>query len=178
MLRLSKPSVDALPDFLRQNWPAIRDQLEAGQYCPQPVRRVRIPKADGRERLTAPTSRPPAEIRQPPDKQGSHTGIRSQYAFSRFCNPAPAPLAPRAWIRHIEPQGAHMHQNGTVPTQEGAPMGASTLSNPPTRHASRHRTPGNLPVKALHHIRRDYPISNIQSLCSSTEYPNRMTHIY
>ncbi|WP_223846319.1 hypothetical protein [Wenzhouxiangella sp. AB-CW3] len=53
-------SVDALPDFLRQNWPAIRDQLEAGQYCPQPVRRVRIPKADGRERLTAPTSRTPA----------------------------------------------------------------------------------------------------------------------
>ena len=44
-------SVDALPDFLRQNWPAIRDQLEAGQYRPPPVRRVRIPKADGRERL-------------------------------------------------------------------------------------------------------------------------------
>ncbi len=44
-------SVDALPDFLRQNWPAIRRALEAGQYCPQPDKRVRIPKADGRERL-------------------------------------------------------------------------------------------------------------------------------
>ena len=74
-----------------------------------------------------------------------------------------------------------MHQNGTVPTDEGAPMGTSTLSNPPARHASRHRTPGNLPgelAKAMHHIRRDYPISNIQSFCSSTEYPNKMTHIY
>jgi group II intron reverse transcriptase/maturase len=44
-------TVDDLPDFLRQNWPRIRTQLEAGQYCPQPVKRVRIPKADGRERL-------------------------------------------------------------------------------------------------------------------------------
>jgi group II intron reverse transcriptase/maturase len=44
-------SVDDLPSFLRQNWPAIRSRLEAGQYCPQPVKRVRIPKADGRERL-------------------------------------------------------------------------------------------------------------------------------
>lgn len=44
-------SVDALPDFLRQNWPTIRARLEAGDYRPQPVKRVRIPKADGRERL-------------------------------------------------------------------------------------------------------------------------------
>jgi RNA-directed DNA polymerase len=44
-------SVDELPDYLRHHWQEIRAQLEAGTYCPQPVRRVEIPKSDGRKRL-------------------------------------------------------------------------------------------------------------------------------
>ena len=44
-------TVDALPDYLRHHWPEIRAQLVAGSYRPQPVRRVEIPKPDGRKRL-------------------------------------------------------------------------------------------------------------------------------
>jgi group II intron reverse transcriptase/maturase len=44
-------SVDELPDYLRHHWQEIRARLVAGTYCPQPVRRVEIPKPDGRTRL-------------------------------------------------------------------------------------------------------------------------------
>jgi RNA-directed DNA polymerase len=40
-------TVQQLPGFLKQHWPAIRDQLLSGTYKPQPVRRVEIPKPDG-----------------------------------------------------------------------------------------------------------------------------------
>jgi len=40
-------TVQQLPGFLRQHWPAIREQLLSGTYEPQPVKRVEIPKPDG-----------------------------------------------------------------------------------------------------------------------------------
>ena len=40
-------TVQALPGFLQQHWPAIREQLLSGTYKPQPVKRVEIPKPDG-----------------------------------------------------------------------------------------------------------------------------------
>src|SRR5271157_2559175 len=40
-------TVVALSDYLRQHWPAIREQLLSGTYEPKPVRRVEIPKPDG-----------------------------------------------------------------------------------------------------------------------------------
>jgi RNA-directed DNA polymerase len=39
--------VSELPGYLKQHWPAIREQLLCGIYKPQPVRRVEIAKPDG-----------------------------------------------------------------------------------------------------------------------------------
>src|SRR5690349_4747755 len=40
-------SVYGLMEYLKQHWPAIREQLLSGAYKPQPVKRVEIPKPDG-----------------------------------------------------------------------------------------------------------------------------------
>jgi hypothetical protein len=40
-------TVRKLPQHLKRHWPKIREQLLAGSYRPQPVKRVEIPKPDG-----------------------------------------------------------------------------------------------------------------------------------
>jgi len=40
-------TVEQLPGHLKEHWPALRVQLLAGTYRPQPVKRVEIPKPDG-----------------------------------------------------------------------------------------------------------------------------------
>src|SRR5712692_3248821 len=40
-------TVGGITDYLKQHWPAIREQLFSGTYEPKPVRRVEIPKPDG-----------------------------------------------------------------------------------------------------------------------------------
>jgi len=40
-------TIDETAEYLREHWPAIRDQLLQGTYAPQPVKRVEIPKPDG-----------------------------------------------------------------------------------------------------------------------------------
>jgi len=52
MANKGSPGVDGmtvrkLPDYLRVQWPTIRQQLLSGTYKPQPVKRVEIPKPDG-----------------------------------------------------------------------------------------------------------------------------------
>lgn len=40
--------VEALRPYLREQWPSIKEELLNGQYWPKPVRRVEIPKPDGK----------------------------------------------------------------------------------------------------------------------------------
>jgi RNA-directed DNA polymerase len=44
---VDRMTVDQLSAYLKQHWPAIREQLLSGSYEPKPVRRVEIPKPDG-----------------------------------------------------------------------------------------------------------------------------------
>ena len=43
--------VDELAEYLKHHWLEIRASIVAGHYRPQPVRRVEIPKPDGRKRM-------------------------------------------------------------------------------------------------------------------------------
>ena len=43
-------TVGGIKDYLKQHWPAIREQLLNGTYEPKPVRRVETPKPDGKVR--------------------------------------------------------------------------------------------------------------------------------
>lgn len=43
-------TVEALPDYLRTHWPALRERLLAGTYQPSPVKRQLIPKSNGEMR--------------------------------------------------------------------------------------------------------------------------------
>jgi len=40
-------TVEELPTYLRAHWSQLREQLLAGQYQPQPIKRVEIPKPEG-----------------------------------------------------------------------------------------------------------------------------------
>src|SRR6516164_3982687 len=47
-------TVIGIKDYLKQHWPAIREQLLSGTYEPKPVRRVEIAKPDGGVRKLGP----------------------------------------------------------------------------------------------------------------------------
>lgn len=40
-------TVEELGDYIKENWDGIREQIRRREYCPQPVRRVEIPKPSG-----------------------------------------------------------------------------------------------------------------------------------
>jgi len=45
---MDEMTVESLRPYLQKHWPRIKEQLVAGRYIPSPVRRVEIPKPDGK----------------------------------------------------------------------------------------------------------------------------------
>jgi RNA-directed DNA polymerase len=82
-------TVGGIKDYLKEHWPAIREQLLNGTYEPKPVRRVEIPKPDGGVRkLGIPTV------------SANCTG--AQFAFGMGGDPPSFPSAPRPALPGLE----------------------------------------------------------------------------
>ena len=78
-------TVGGITDYLKQHWPAIREQLLNGAYEPSPVRRVEIPKPDGGVRKlgipTVPDRLIQQAVMQVLQRQWDPTFSESSYGF-------------------------------------------------------------------------------------------------
>src|SRR6266566_412268 len=118
-------TVNQLPDYLKQHWPAIREQLLNGTYEPKPERRVEIPKPDGGVRkLGIPTVLDrfiQQAVMQVLQRQWDSTFSDHSYGFrpGRSAHQAVAQAQ-----QYIAAGYAWVMENGLVsPSVEGTPQG-------------------------------------------------------
>jgi RNA-directed DNA polymerase len=92
-------TVDELPEYLEQHWPAIREQLLSGTYAPKPVKRVEIPKPDGGVRKLG----IPGQRRRSMDHlvrgQGGHLVFASGPVLDRYVQQAVQQVLQKQWDR-------------------------------------------------------------------------------
>ena len=114
-------TVEQLPGYLKEYWPAIREQLLSGTYAPKPVKRVEIPKPDGGVRkLGIPTVLDrftQQAVMQVLQRSWDGTFSEHSYGFRPKRSAHQLKLI-RAFLR------AGVMENGLVsPAEEGTPQG-------------------------------------------------------
>jgi RNA-directed DNA polymerase len=100
-------TVDELPDHLRHHWPEIRAQLETGRYWPLPVKRVEIPKPDGKTRPWAFPRCWIASSSKPSRKSSPRNGNRTSTPRAMDSARSARPIKPCGHGRRTSAQGYH-----------------------------------------------------------------------
>jgi len=107
-------TVEELPEYLEQHWPAMREQLLNGTYEPQPVKRVEIPKPDGGVRKLGILARgEEAWITLSGDKEASWSSLQGRCWIG---------LSSRRYNRYYKNSGTRRFPNtATVFDRDGRP---------------------------------------------------------
>ena len=104
---------EALPKHLTHHWERIKAELLRGEYCPQPVRGVKIPKPSGGTRQLGACRRSVGEART--SKYCSERGAMKEHSGATRLTTCPAP----------EGSGSNEVQNNICRSPRRDPSGAA-----------------------------------------------------